>query len=83
MSWRGVVYQNHMRVYNLENFFNSDVLNELFGNIFGIQGKDGQEKMLDDYWAHSKVKDYYEYLNEIKKSGKKVFRNNDGKHKIK
>ena len=81
--WHGVVYQNRMEVYNLGNYFSDDYFGSIFGDILNIKSKSEQEKILDDYWSHSKVKEYYRYINEIKKYGMRVFRNSDGKHKIK
>lgn len=79
MSWRGAIYQSHMTVNDM-GLFGNDVLDELFGGIFDTKK---QEEILDDYWSHGNVQEYYRYLNEIKKSGKRVYRNSSGKHMIK
>lgn len=60
--------------------FGNDVLDELFSGIFDIKK---QEETLDNYWSHGYVQEYFRYLNEIKKSGRRVYRNSNGKHMIK
>ena len=68
-----------MRV-NSMGLFGNDVLDELFSGIFDTKK---QEETLDNYWSHGNVQEYYRYLNEIKKSGRRVYRNSNGKHMIK
>ena len=60
--------------------FGDDFLSNYFDGIFGTKR---QEEILDDYWLHGNVREYYRYLIEIKNSGKKVYRNSSGKHIVK
>jgi len=69
-----------MTVVNMGLFGNQE-LDDLFGGIFGTTFPENQAKQLDDYWQRGKVKEYYEYLNTVKVSGRKVFRSEKtGKH---
>ena len=69
-----------MRVVNMGLFGNQE-FDDLFGGIFGMTFPENQAKQLDDYWQRGKVKEYYDYLNTVKSSGRKVFRSDKtGKH---
>lgn len=63
--------------------FGNEAVDELFGNIFGATYPEGQADLLDDYLKRCEIQKYYELLNNIKRSGRKVFRNSQGKHLIK
>ena len=68
---------------NSMGMFGNDTLDSLFGDIFGASMPENQQKLLDDYWKHGDVQNYYNLINRIKQSGYKVFRNSQGKHLVK
>ncbi len=54
-----------------------------FSDLFGRFNIANNEKILDDYWAVFNAEKYYKYKEELKSKGYRVFRNKNGKHKIK
>lgn len=53
----------------MDNFF--------FNNLFGLS----YQNLLDRYWVEDRVK-YEEELQKTKAAGFKVYRNEEGKHKV-
>ena len=60
-------------------FDNNDFFNNFLDGLF----KTNKKEMLDKYWADGNAQEYSKLLVEIKTSGRKVFRNSEGKHIIK
>lgn len=57
----------------------SDFMNAFFGG-FNLSKK---EETLNAYWQRLEMENYHAFLNDLKSKGYRVFRNKDGKHKVK
>ena len=58
--------------------FGDDFLNDFFGQISHYS----ETNTLDRYWKEAKIQEYCKLIEKIKASGRRVFRNSEGKHKI-
>lgn len=64
----------------MANFDFNSLFGEILGSDFGTTPST-YEADLDKYWCKH-MENYYTVLNNAKSAGYKVFRNKDGKHKV-
>lgn len=68
------------------NFFNNpfESNNNFFGDAFNrMVAMMDMERKLDRLWSACDFSRYTEYVNKTKQQGYKIYRNSEGKHKIK
>lgn len=68
---------------NMNNTFDNGDFDAIYGDIFGLFSPNYQAELLDNYYEHGKIDQYYQLLYKIKGTGKKILRNDKtGKHII-